>query len=139
MQALSRIKVEKPPIRWVRWYVLRGRMRYMRRAIEKNWHLLFLTRDRFTLWRKYMPEKQRLLSLFEEGERETLLREMEPYFAATARNWKNGLVLCFDKELMDMALVLLEESGKGRYAAELRSNVIPQHLKPIKFEGYEHE
>lgn len=139
VQALSRIKMEKPPIRWVRWYVLRGRMRYMRREIEKNWHLLFLTRDRFSMARQYMPKKERLLELYRQGERDVLGQEMAPYLEAVGRNWKNGLVLCFDRELMDVALQLLEESGKEKYAAQLRDHVFPQHLKPMKFEGYEHE
>lgn len=128
-----------PNVNWVHQFILRGRMRFLRKKIHKHWDLLFYTRDRFDLWRQIMPQKERICQLYRAGDIQALREGLAPYLIALERNASKGLTLCFDKELLDIALFLLEKDGRGAYARQLRNQVFPEHLRPLKIEEDEYD
>ncbi len=128
-----------PKVNWVHRCILRGRMRFLRRKIQRYWDILFCTRDRFALWKQLMPDKKTICEQFRQGE-ETLVRAaMKPYLTALDRNLSKGLALCFDKELFEIALSLLKADGRDDDARRLQTLVFPEHLKPLKIEGFEYD
>ena len=130
---------EKPRVPLLRRTLLLARNRKLRLKIERNWAILFLTKDRFDFHRQLMPRKEELLSLHRQGNLDELKAILKPYLAAINKHYAKGLVLCFDQDILNIALALLEKEGKAALAQKLRADVFPEHLKPMKIEGYDHE
>lgn len=128
-----------PKVSWVHRFILRGRMRFLRRKIQKYWDLLLCTRDRFALWKQLMPQKQKICEQAQRGEWEAVRTALAPYLSAMDYHAAKGFALCFDKDLFDIALSLLESDGREGDAKRLRALVFPEHLKPIMIEGFEHD
>jgi len=128
-----------PNVNWIHRFILRGRMRFLRRKIQKYWDLLYCTRDRFGLWKQLMPQKEHICQLYHNGDISAVRVALEPYLTALDRNAAKGFSLCFDKELFDIALSLLEAGGREAEALWLRKQVFPEHLRPLTIEGFEHD
>ncbi len=121
-----------PKINWIRWYYLRGKMRFLRRKIESYWDILFCTKDRFDFYRQYMPQKDDICLLFKQARYNELYKLLEPYLAAVIKQYQKGLVLCFDREIFDIAMVLFEHKGKGELAKKLRKDICNEAQRSIK-------
>jgi len=130
---------QKPRIPLLRRSLLLARNRKLRLKIEHNWAILFLTKDRFDFHRQLMPRKEEILSLHRMDKTEEIKVILKPYLAAISKHYAKGLVLCFDQDILNIALTVLEKDGKAALAQKLRSAVFPEHLKPMKIEGNNHE
>lgn len=109
-----------PRINWIKWYYLRGRMRFLRKKIESYWDILFCTKDRFDFYRKYMPQKADICNMYNQGQYDQLHELLEPYLSAIVKQYQKGMVLCFDIEIFDIAVSLFEHEGKNAFAEKLR-------------------
>lgn len=128
-----------PKVNWIHHFILRGRMRFIRRKIQRYWDLLFYTRDRFALWKQLMPEKTAICEQFRQGEDAAVRTALKPYLNALDRNLAKGFALCFDEALFEIALSLLTKDGRGEDVKRLRSLVFPEHLRPLKIEGFKYD
>lgn len=128
-----------PDVNWIHRFILRGRMRSLRRKIQKYWDILLCTRDRFDFWKQLMPQKEQICQWYRAGDTQAVRDALKPYLDALDRNAAKGFAPCFDKELFDIALSLLETDGRGADARRLRELVFPEHLKPLMIEGFEHD
>lgn len=125
----------KPKLKPVRHALLLARNRRLRLKIEHYWAILFLTKDRFDFHRQLMPHKEEILRLHREGRLDEAKAILKPYLAAMDKHYGKKLVLCFDEEILNVALDVLRKDGKAAYAQKLRDDVYPEHLKPMKIEG----
>lgn len=128
-----------PKVNWTRRFILRGRMRVLRKKIQQYWDILDVTRDRFSLWKQLMPVKKKICDQFEMGEYDAVRAELIPYLAALDRYLPKGFALCFDADLFEIALSLLKADGREHDVQRLRTLVLPEHLKPLKIEGFEYD
>lgn len=103
-----------------------------KRDVVWTWNVLFRTADRFEMWCEYMPQKQELLELYEQGQYAQLHVRLMPYLNMLKQNCKRGLGLCFDKDIFDMTMELLQYEGEGEYAQKLISLVPPSDYEEIR-------
>ena len=108
-------------------------------TIKRYWDLLFRTGDRFELYEQYAPIKQELLAMRREGRYDELRAALAPYREKLMKNYKLGMGLCFDPEILDCMLDLLRKEGNAPLAAEIRDMIPPEHMEPIVIKGYEDE
>lgn len=104
--------------------------------IRACYNVMERTFDRFYLFQKYMPMKAELLKLDEEGRKAELREELAEYIAFITKHYERGLGICFDEEILNIALKLLEEDKGKKYADAARALVPQDHLKPIRIKDY---
>lgn len=102
-----------------------------KRDVVWTWNVLFRTADRFEMWCEYMPQKQELLELYEEGQYAQLHVKLMPYLNMLKQNYKRKLGLCFDKDIFDITMELLRYEGEEEYAQKLISLVPPSDYEEI--------
>lgn len=107
-------------------------------AVMKHCYaLLMRTHYRFTLWQKYMPLKEELLSLYEKKKYEQLEEILGDYLQKLNECRKERLGLCFDDDIFEIALDLLRIAGKSKkYIRTLRKLVPEAHRMPIRIVDY---
>ena len=89
------------------------------------------TEKRFAMYEKYMPMKDQLVELYQAEKYEELNELLKPYRSALWWCYKKKLGLCFDKDIFDMTMKILEMEGSTSYAAKCRKLVPEQHWEPI--------
>lgn len=94
------------------------------------------TFERFYLYQKYFPEKEHILELDKEGKIEELRILLEEYIKYIEKSFKLGLGLCFDKDILEIALKILEQDKGHEYAEKARALVPTEHLKAIRIKDY---
>lgn len=109
------------------------------RKIERYYAIVARTEKRFALYEQYMPMKEELLKLDQEGRYEELNELLHPYCSALHTFYKKKLGLCFDKEIFDITMNVLEREGRTVYAAKLRAMVPDAHWKPMVITNYKGE
>lgn len=102
-----------------------------KRDVVWTWNVLFRTADRFEMWCEYMPQKQELLELYEQGQYAQLHVKLMPYLNMLQQNYKRKLGLCFDKDIFDITMELLRYEGEEEYAQKLISLVPPSDYEEI--------
>lgn len=103
---------------------------------EAGWSkTLFLAGERFRLWKKYMPMKERLQEFFQKERYDQVdlflqdyVRTLEEYLE------KAGVVICFDEDILNMVIALYRRNGWEEIADEIREKVLPEDLKPMTAE-----
>jgi len=103
------------------------------------YHVLERTFDRIYLWQKYMPMKSELIAMYEGGKFDELKEELEEYYKFLDKHEQKELGLCFDREILDIALELIKRDGHEEYAARLLSLVPERHFEEIKIKDYKGE
>lgn len=121
---------ERCRVNWFRWLLVKAQIRSLRQKLERYWEILLCTGDRFRLARLYLPQKDRLIKMHADGEREALREAMTDAVQATERHMVHGIGFCIDKELLNITLEILEEEHGAAYAARVRSAVPPVFLNP---------
>lgn len=109
------------------------------RRIGKYYAIVERTEKRFAMYEKYIPMKDTLVQLQREERYEELKEILEPYFEALEACAKKGLGLCFDKEIFEMAMYILEKEDQAAYAKKLRAMVPESHWEPMVVTDYKGE
>jgi hypothetical protein len=109
------------------------------RRIGKYYAIVERTEKRFAMYEKYIPMKDTLVQLQREERYEELKEILEPYFEALEACAKKGLGLCFDKEIFEMAMNILEKEDQAAYAKKLRAMVPESHWEPMVVTDYKGE
>lgn len=92
----------------------------------------YLSGDRLRLWKKYMPLKERILSLYEAGKWDEVELMLEDYLTVLKKYLKYNVVMCFDSDLLDVVKALYQEYGKTGIVNKIDRFVLPEDLEPIK-------
>ena len=106
-------------------------------TIKHYWDLLFRTGDRFELYEQYAPMKKHLLELRSQGRFDELSAALAPYREKLMKNYRLGLGLCFDPDILRCMLDVLRREGNGALADEIREMIPAEHLEPIVIKGYD--
>ena len=106
------------------------------RRIGKYYAIVERTEKRFAMYETYMPMKENLLQLHKEGRYEELNELLHSYRSALWTCYKKGLGLCFDKEIFEITMNLLEMEGQDSYAKKLREMVPESHWEPMTITDY---
>ena len=109
------------------------------KTIEHYWDLLFRTGDRFDLYEKLEPLKPEILRLHREGLYDELSAVLAPYRKLIDKNFKVGLGLCFDPDILECMLDVFMNEGREDYAEQVRALIPPEHLEPIVIKDYRDE
>jgi hypothetical protein len=105
--------------------------------IHHYWDLLFRTGDRYDLWEIYEPIKDKVMKLHREQRFDELSNVLKPYRKLINKNYKLGLGLCFDPDILECMLDVFRYEGQEEYAQKLLNLVPPEHMKPIVIKGYD--
>ena len=105
--------------------------------IKHYWDLLFRTGDRFELYEQYAPIKKELLAMQREGRYDELSAALAPYREKLMKNYRLGLGLCFDPDILGCMLDVIRREGNAALADEIREMIPQEHLEPIVIKGYD--
>lgn len=104
----------------------------MNKKILAYWGKLVSTCMRYSLWTTYMPQKEALLTMHAERRKGDLREAMAPYISALDESYKTQQVVCFDKELYELAEKLLSKKGYSKKRLkEMRKRIPESHWKDI--------
>lgn len=109
------------------------------RKIDHYYAVVARTEKRFAMYEKYMPMKEQLLQLDKEGRYDELNDLLKPYRSALRACYKKKLGLCFDKDIFEITMKLLQKEGRTAYAAKLRALVPEEHWKPMVITNHKGE
>lgn len=109
------------------------------KKINKYYAIVDRTEKRFALYEKYMPMKKLLLKLYQEERYAELNELLKPYRADLWAFYKKGLALCFDKDIFEMTLHLLQMEGRSNYVKNVRAMVPQAHWEPMVVTDYKGE
>lgn len=100
---------------------------------ETGWDkTIFAAGERFRLWKKYMPLKERVKSLMDARRFDEAELIMKDYLSVLEKYLGMGIAFCFDKDYLDMARELYIINGQKEVAESIDRYVLPEDLKPIK-------
>lgn len=105
----------------------------LRKNIEKNWDILFMTRERYRLYALYKPVEEELLERLNEGDCEYLSIVMKDYLENVILYAGKGWPLQVSPMLDSLALEMLKRTGQvdaGKKFGQLLASVT---LKPVSF------
>lgn len=97
------------------------------------------TDRRFAMYEMYMPIKDQLVQLHDEERYAELNELLKPYRGALWDCYKKGLGLCFDKDIFEMTMDILEREGSYTYVKKLRARVPAHHWEPMTITNYKGE
>lgn len=94
------------------------------------------TFDRFYLYENLECRKDEFMKLHDNGDFTVLRKELDEYIMLMEHHARAGLGLCFDPDILDIALDVLKHEGRSKDADELKALVPEQHMKPITIRDY---
>lgn len=129
----------KVRINWIRWFLIKARIRKLRNKLEWYWEVLLCTGDRFRLARIFLPQKDEILRLYRQKDFPALHSVLQELIQATERHIQHGIGLCFDKDILEITLEILEADHGRAYAERVRKAVPPRFLTPPEIGMEEHD
>lgn len=112
--------------------------RQMLKEEETGWDkTIFAAGERFRLWKKYMPLKDRVKALMDAGRFDEAELIMRDYLKVLEKYRSMDITICFDAEYLNMAEELYRVNGQEEQAELLEQNVFPGDRKPIEIPGQE--
>jgi len=103
-----------------------------KKYVSKCWDLLYRTRDRFELYEKYMPQKQEIISLYNDNNFEELNIILDDYLKALELYAGKGLGIVFDPVIFEITIELLIKMDKKKSAQTYIKYAPKEHLIPLK-------
>ncbi|MCI8406895.1 MAG: hypothetical protein HFE43_07865 [Oscillospiraceae bacterium] len=131
--------LEKLDLRCQYAYVGDRLYRCNKRCSEKSaytqtaWNIAFCAFDRYTLWARFMPQKQRILALHAERNYRALEIALGPYLNKLQYHAKYKLPLVFDNDIFRISWELLERQGRGGTVVSLLPAIPQKYFQPIKY------
>lgn len=101
--------------------------------VNYAWKIMLRSADRFKMYKKYAPLKEKILSYYDKKEFSKLEGLLSDYLEAIEENDKRGLALSFDIEIFAVACDVLEMQGKRGLVIRLKKRVPKEHLKQIPY------
>lgn len=118
---------------------LKGKIVPYNRKITGYYAVVDRTERRFAMWEMYMPMKDKLMQLYKEEKFEELNELLKPYRSALYACYKKKLGLCFDKDIFDITMKIMEDEGSEEYVKKLRAMVPEKHWEPMVVTDYKGE
>lgn len=103
----------------------------LRKQIESNWNILFMTRERYRLYCLYKPVEAELLARLENGELDYLSAVMADYLENVKQYAKKGWPLQVSPGLDSLALQMLKYTGCTAEGAKFGQLLASVTLKPV--------
>lgn len=104
----------------------------MKNREQDGWdRSIFFSEERFRLWKKYMPLKEQILSLYDRGELDAVELMLSDYMSVLNRYLAKNMVMCFDRDLLNIVKGLYLTYGNAAKARKIDKYVLPADLKPI--------
>ena len=105
----------------------------MRENEEEGWDkTLFLARERYRLWKKYMPIKGELLDLAKIREYDELIFILEDYMNEMEKYLEKDIVICFDADILSVMKEIYIYLEQQDIAQKITECVLEEDLKPIE-------
>lgn len=104
--------------------------------IRACYDILERTYDRIYLFQQYQAKKDLLMKLGEAGNLDELRIELAEYIDFIDKHYKRHLGICWDPDILELALKVLAEDKGKKYADEVRSLVPEEHMKPLRIKDY---
>jgi len=83
------------------------------------------------LAQELIPRKDEIMALFEKGDFEQLQQLLYNY-DVKARFFENRKMgICFDSDIAEVYLAMLENNGEGKLASIMRKNIAAENLAPL--------
>lgn len=108
------------------------RLKPLQQEIQNKWDLLFMTGERYRLWKKYIPVKEEIFQMYDEDQKEDLEEILEEYLTILMQYEKKKYAVCFDPDIWKIALEILKERGLEKNVKHLESYVFPEHLEKMQ-------
>ena len=101
------------------------------RKVRGYRNLLRRTDLRYRMWQKYMPIKDELIELHRNGDYEQLEIVMHDCLRAMAWCRRHKLGLCFDEDILNIALDMYRHRGVPELADYMNELVPAEHRQPL--------
>lgn len=115
---------------------IKGKVSAYNRIINRYYAIVERTDKRFAMHEMYMPIKDQLLRLYDEKRHDELKELLDPYLEALETCYEKKLGLCFDKDIFELTMNILQMEGRNAYAKKLRELVPQQHWEPMVITDY---
>lgn len=99
--------------------------------------LIKRTHERFLLWHKYMPHKETICRLYDNGEMLQLEKLLSEYTQKLREYADRDLTMCFDKKIFEIAMEVMRYKGLGALVKKIRPLVPEEHKKEVVIKDYE--
>lgn len=106
--------------------MLNNKIKSLRAKIEHNWDILFLTQERYRLYKEFMPVLDIVKDYYDRREYQWLLVVMKHYLDIVEKYADKGWPVAVSDELDEIVFNLLYRSGRAKAAIkfnELKSKV----------------
>ncbi len=115
---------------------IQGKVSSYNRKINRYYDIVARTERRFALYEQFMPMKDKILQMRKDEDFEGLNELLYPYRSEIYGFYKKKLGLCFDKEIFDITMELLERENRQDYVRKVRAMVPHEHWKPMVITNY---
>ena len=106
--------------------------RQMEKTENDGWEkTMFVTGERYRLWKKYMPQMDTIRKLYKEDRFDELEIVLSDYIAILRKYLKKNIVVCFDEELLDIVRVLFLKNGNNAIVNKIDKYVLDEDLYGI--------
>lgn len=101
------------------------------RQNTESFNIMKRTDARIVLAQELIPRKDEIMALFEKGDFEQLQQLLYNY-DVKARYFENRKMgICFDSDIAEVYLAMLENNGEGKLASIMRKNIAAENLAPL--------
>jgi len=105
----------------------------MLKVEKEGWEkTMFVAGERYRLWKKYMPLKSEIKQKMDEHRFDEAEVMLQDYIEVLEKYMKMDIVVCFDKECLDMVKELYIQNGKTNKVKSIEEYVLEEDLQPIK-------
>lgn len=105
----------------------------MKKAEQLGWEKsIFFSGERFRLWKKYMPLKEQILSLYQAERLDEVELLLTDYLTVLNKYLKMNMVLCFDNDILDVVKNLYLLYGKKAIVQKINKYILAEDLLPIE-------
>lgn len=110
---------------------LNPEIKHLNSTVKHYWRILLRGEDRFKLYLQYMPIKDEVKRLYEEGKFKELEVVLRDYDREARKNLKYKLGLCFDNDIYQVYRQLLIHNGEQDIADKLEEYIPKEHREEI--------
>lgn len=102
------------------------------RQARYNWDIILRAEDRFNLYLKYKNQKEYILQLYKQHQYQDVWEILSDYDRLVRLYLSKNMGICFDKDILDIYLNLLNQRGEEQVAKKLKNLVPQEHLEQIQ-------
>ncbi|RGD74664.1 LicD family protein [Anaerofustis stercorihominis] len=103
----------------------------LNKKIKEYWNILFRSEDRFKLYIKYLPLKEKIIELYKLKDYNELELVLSEYDKKARDNMRKNLGLCFDNEIFKIYCELLKHNGEDEFVNQLKKSIPEEHKDEI--------